>query len=69
METAMLNDLLEDEAEKALYENGELDELKRVLRKRRSLLMDEMHGTMKQVDRLDAVIRQTEKELKERKRS
>ena len=69
METAMLNDLLEDEAEKALYENGELDELKRVLRKRRSLLMEKLHGTMKQVDRLDAVIRQTEKELKERKRS
>ncbi|MBQ9510745.1 MAG: hypothetical protein IJR55_03515 [Clostridia bacterium] len=66
MESKTILDMLSCDEEKALYEAGRLDELKTALRKRRCSLIEEMHESQRKVDRLDTVIRQTEKEMKER---
>ena len=47
-----------------LYEAGEMKEFIRCLRKQRCVLMDEMHESQKRIDRLDSLIRQTERKRK-----
>lgn len=47
----------------ALYESGRIEELIRYLKKCRCGLMDEMHESQRKVDRMDYLIRRTEKEL------
>ena len=64
--TARLAGLLTREEDLLLYRAGRLEELKKTLRKRRCALMDEVHESQRKVDRIDTVIRQIEKELKER---
>ena len=64
--TARLAGLLQRDDDLRLYRAGRLEELKKTLRKRRCALMDEVHESQKKVDRIDTVIRQIEKELKER---
>ncbi|MCR5262770.1 MAG: hypothetical protein K6D94_02775 [Clostridiales bacterium] len=66
MEPETLTDLLGVSEERSLYEAGRLDDLKKALRKRRCILLDELHEKQRKVDRLDIVIRITEKEIKER---
>ena len=64
--TARLAGLLTREEDLLLCRAGRLEELKKTLRKRRCALMDEVHESQRKVDRIDTVIRQIEKELKER---
>ncbi|MCR5208907.1 MAG: hypothetical protein K6C99_01705 [Lachnospiraceae bacterium] len=45
-----------------LYKNGQADELIRFLRKCRCSLMEEMHESQRKVDRMDFLIRRTERE-------
>ncbi len=47
---------------KALYEAGDMDELVKYLRKCRCDLVEEMHDSQRKVDRMDCLIRQTQKE-------
>ena len=64
--TARLAGLLQRDDDLRLYRAGRLEELKKTLRKRRCALMDEVHESQRKVDRIDTVIRQIEKEMKER---
>ena len=64
--TSRLAGLLQREEDLRLYRAGRLEELKKALRKQRCALMDEVHESQRKVDRIDTVIRQIEKELKER---
>ena len=64
--TARLAGLLQRDEDLCLYRAGRLEELKKTLRKRRCAFMDEVHESQRKVDRIDTVIRQIEKELKER---
>ena len=66
MDTDKLAGLLTREEDLLLCRTGRLEELKKALRKRRCALMDEVHESQRKVDRIDTVIRQIEKELKER---
>ena len=66
MDTDKLAGLLTREEDLLLCRAGRLEELKTALRKRRCALMDEVHESQRKVDRIDTVIRQIEKELKER---
>ncbi len=45
-----------------LYESGQKDELIRFFKKCRCILVDEMHESQRKVDRMDYLIRRTEKE-------
>ena len=47
---------------KALYEAGDMDGLVKYLRKCRCDLVEEMHDSQRKVDRMDYLIRQTQKE-------
>ena len=47
---------------KALYETGDMDGLIKYLRKCRCDLVEEMHDSQRKVDRMDYLIRQTQKE-------
>ena len=47
---------------KALYEAGNMDGLVKYLRKCRCNLVEEMHDSQRKVDRMDYLIRQTQKE-------
>ena len=47
---------------KALYEAGDMDALIKHLRKCRCDLVEEMHDSQRRVDRMDHLIRQTQKE-------
>ena len=51
-----------------IIRSGRLDELKKHLKKCRSNLLDEMHESQKRVDRMDYLIRQTEKNNKIKER-
>ena len=64
--TARLAGLLQRDEDLRLCRAGRLEELKKALRKQRCALMDEVHESQRKVDRIDTVIRQIEKELKER---
>ena len=64
--TSRLAGLLQREEDLLLCRAGRLEELKKALRKRRCVLMDELHESQRKVDRIDMVIRQIEQELKER---
>ena len=64
--TARLAGLLQRDEDLRLYRAGRLEELKKALRKQRCALMDEVHESQRKVDRIDTVIRQIEKEMKER---
>ena len=64
--TDRLAGLLTREEDLLLCRAGRLEELRKALRKRRCALMDEVHESQRKVDRIDTVIRQIEKELKER---
>ena len=64
--TDRLAGLLQRDDNLRLYRAGRLEELKKTLRKRRCALMDEVHESQRKVDRIDTVIRQIEKEMKER---
>ncbi len=64
--TARLAGLLQRDDDLRLYRAGRLEELKKTLRQRRCALMDEVHESQRKVDRIDTVIRQIEKEMKER---
>ena len=64
--TDRLAGLLQRDEDLRLYRAGRLEELKKTLRKQRCALMDEVHESQRKVDRIDTVIRQIEKELKER---
>ena len=70
METETYTDglagLLPREEDLLLCRAGQLEELKKALRKQRCVLMDELHESQRKVDRIDTVIRQIEKEMKER---
>ena len=66
MDTGRLAGLLQREEDLLLYRAGRLEELKKALRKQRCALMDEVHESQRKVDRIDTVIRQIEKEMKER---
>ncbi len=48
---------------KALYESGDGEALIKHLRKCRCDLVEEMHNSQRRVDRMDYLIRQTEKEV------
>ena len=48
-----------------LYQNGQTDELIRLFKKCRCRLVDEMHESQRKVDRMDYLIRRTEKEVKQ----
>ncbi len=48
---------------KALYEAGDMDGLVKYLRKCRCALVEEMHDSQRKVDRMDYLIRQTQKEV------
>ena len=45
-----------------LYEAGQVDELVRHFKRCRCILLDEMHESQRKVDRMDFLIRRTEKE-------
>ena len=45
-----------------LFKSGSIDELVRYLKKCRCSLMDEMHESQRKVDRMDYLIRCTEKD-------
>ena len=47
---------------KAFYEAGDMDGLIKYLRKCRCDLVEEMHDSQRKVDRMDYLIRQTQKE-------
>ena len=47
---------------KALYEAGDIDGLIKYLRRCRCNLVEEMHDSQRKVDRMDYLIRQTQKE-------
>ncbi len=47
---------------KALYEAGDMEGLVKHLRKCRCDLVEEMHESQRRVDRMDYLIRQTQKE-------
>ena len=47
---------------KALYEAGDIDGLIKHLRRCRCDLVEEMHDSQRKVDRMDYLIRQTQKE-------
>ena len=47
---------------KAFYEAGDMDGLVKYLRKCRCDLVEEMHDSQRKVDRMDYLIRQTQKE-------
>ena len=47
---------------KALYESGDIDGLIKHLRRFRCDLVEEMHDSQRKVDRMDYLIRQTQKE-------
>ena len=47
---------------KALYEAGDIDGLIKHLRRCRCNLVEEMHDSQRKVDRMDYLIRQTQKE-------
>ena len=47
---------------KSLYEAGDMDGLVKYLRKCRCDLVEEMHDSQRKVDRMDYLIRQTQKE-------
>ena len=64
--TDRLAGLLQRDDDLRLYRAGQLEELKKALRKRRCAFMDEVHESQRKVDRIDTVIRQIEKEMKER---
>ena len=64
--TARLAGLLQRDEDLRLYRAGRLEDLRKALRKQRCALMDEVHESQRKVDRIDTVIRQIEKELKER---
>ena len=64
--TDRLAGLLQRDDDLRLYRAGQLEELKKALRKRRCALMDEVNEGQRNVDRIDTVIRQIEQELKER---
>jgi len=64
--TDRLAGLLQREEDLLLCRAGRLEELRKALRKQRCALMDEVHESQRKVDRIDTVIRQIEKELKER---
>ena len=64
--TSRLAGLLPREEDLLLCRAGRLEELKKALRKQRCVLMDELHESQRKVDRIDTVIRQIEKEMKER---
>ena len=63
--TDRLAGLLPREEDLLLCRAGRLEELKKALRKQRCVLMDELHESQRKVDRIDTVIRQIEKEMKE----
>lgn len=44
-----------------LYKTGSKDDLKQYLRSKRCDLIEQMHESQKRIDRVDYVIRQTEK--------
>ena len=46
-----------------LYANGQTKELIRLLKRCRCVLMDEMHKSQRKVDRMDLLIRKTEKSI------
>ena len=50
------------EIAKKLYESGQKDELIRFFKICRCTLVDEMHESQRKVDRMDYLIRRTEKE-------
>ena len=70
MELKIINDILTDvgcrddqkREARSLYESGQTDDLLRYLKKCRCGLMEEMHESQKKVDRMDYLIRKTEKE-------
>ena len=64
--TDRLAGLLQRDDDLRLYRAGRLEELKKALRKQRCVLMDELHESQRKVDRIDTVIRQIEREMKER---
>ena len=64
--TARLAGLLQRDEDLRLYRAGRLEDLRKALRKQRCALMDEVHESQRKVDRIDTVIRQIEKEMKER---
>ena len=51
----------EDKAKK-LYEEGQMEDLIKCLKKCRCTLMDEMHESQRKVDKIDLIIRSAEKE-------
>ena len=61
--TDRLAGLLPREEDLLLCRAGQLEELKKALRKQRCVLMDELHESQRKVDRIDTVIRQIEQEM------
>ena len=47
-----------------LYEGGHADEVLREMRRQRCILIDQMHESQRQVDRMDLLIRRQEALLK-----